>query len=175
MKAPERRRAILDILEASDKPVTATQLAKQFQVSRQIIVGDIALLRAADHQILATNRGYLAQGSQASSKHPYQGRIVCYHEAKQMEEELEIILNLGGQVESVEVDHPVYGLITAPLQLRSQDDLHLFIRQMEAYQGILLSSLTEGIHSHTISCQDSESFLAIKEALKEANILLADS
>ena len=45
MKAEERRRAIAKTLTA-EHPVSATALAGQFSVSRQIIVGDIALLRA---------------------------------------------------------------------------------------------------------------------------------
>ena len=44
MKAEERRKIISQTLTA-DQPISATALAGKFSVSRQIIVGDIALLR----------------------------------------------------------------------------------------------------------------------------------
>ena len=54
-----RREKIKEMLQKTDHPVTASSLAEHFSVSRQIIVGDIALLRASGLQILATPRGYL--------------------------------------------------------------------------------------------------------------------
>ena len=47
MDAQERRQAIARRLERARSPVSATALAREFSVSRQIIVGDVALLRAA--------------------------------------------------------------------------------------------------------------------------------
>ena len=46
MNAAERRIKITHLLAQSDGPVSATALAAQCGVSRQIIVGDVALLRA---------------------------------------------------------------------------------------------------------------------------------
>ena len=59
MRAEERRQAIRELLQRAKQPVSATALAAQFSVSRQIIVGDIALLRAAGADISATPRGYV--------------------------------------------------------------------------------------------------------------------
>lgn len=56
MRAEERRQAIRELLQRAKQPVSATALAAQFSVSRQIIVGDIALLRAAGADISATPR-----------------------------------------------------------------------------------------------------------------------
>ena len=62
--AMERREAVLERLRAAQAPVSAAALARQFSVSRQIIVGDVALLRAAGADITATPRGYvLGQGT----------------------------------------------------------------------------------------------------------------
>ena len=59
MHSDERRKAIADVLRAADAPVSASALAEKFSVSRQIIVGDIALLRSSGEEILATPRGYV--------------------------------------------------------------------------------------------------------------------
>ena len=46
MNAAERRGRILEYLRSSDGPLAAAALAQKLSVSRQIIVGDVALLRA---------------------------------------------------------------------------------------------------------------------------------
>ena len=51
MDGNKRRQAIIDILKNSLQPVSGTYLAKTLQVSRQVIVQDIALLRAGDYDI----------------------------------------------------------------------------------------------------------------------------
>ena len=63
MHAEERRETILKLLRQSAQPVSASTLAAQLSVSRQIIVGDIALLRAGGADILATPRGYCLQNA----------------------------------------------------------------------------------------------------------------
>ena len=52
MKAAERRQKIMASLSQAQVPISASALASQFGVSRQIIVGDIALLRAADSDVI---------------------------------------------------------------------------------------------------------------------------
>ena len=59
MDAASRRQAILDRLRTADRPVSASLLAAEQNVSRQIIVGDIAILRAGGAEISATPRGYV--------------------------------------------------------------------------------------------------------------------
>ena len=59
MEAASRRQAILDRLRTADRPVSASALAAGLNVSRQIIVGDIALLRAGGAEISAPPRGYV--------------------------------------------------------------------------------------------------------------------
>ncbi len=53
----ESRNAILQSLRGAERPVSGTSLADAAGVSRQVIVQDIALLRADGHDIVATNRG----------------------------------------------------------------------------------------------------------------------
>lgn len=173
MKAIERRQAIQSVLEQATVPIKATELADQFSVSRQIIVGDIALLRAQNLEIIATNQGYvLASRMNQHAFGGYRGMIACNHGADQAAEELSIIVNLGGVVEDVEVEHPVYGILKASLQIQSEYDIKVFSQQMKEHDGEMLSTLTNGIHTHTILTPTIKEFTAIKEALAQANILL---
>ena len=105
MRAEERRQAIREILHHSHQPVSATALAGRFSVSRQIIVGDIALLRAAGDAISATPRGYVIL--QEVSGHIC--RFACRHTAAGMEAELNAMVDEGCTVLDVIVEHPVYG------------------------------------------------------------------
>ena len=61
MAGEERRQEILKYIEQSENPVSGQKLAEIFHVSRQVIVQDIALLRAGDREILSTNRGYVCK------------------------------------------------------------------------------------------------------------------
>ena len=63
MVGETRRKEILKYISESDKPVSGTKLAELFHVSRQVIVQDIALLRAADCEILSTNRRIYSSGN----------------------------------------------------------------------------------------------------------------
>ena len=57
MAGEERRAKIRERL--GKKPVAAGELARELGVSRQVIVQDVALLRAEGLEIVATNRGYV--------------------------------------------------------------------------------------------------------------------
>ena len=59
MTNEQRRAEILDILSRADRAISATALADSFGVTRQIIVADVALLRAAGNPIRAEHRGYV--------------------------------------------------------------------------------------------------------------------
>ena len=51
MNAAQRRECILTRLSGAQNPVSASALAAELGVSRQIVVGDVALLRAGGAQI----------------------------------------------------------------------------------------------------------------------------
>ena len=63
MTGEERRRKIAEML--GENPLSATKLAEKFGVSRQVIVQDVALLRAEGREIVATNRGYILPRARA--------------------------------------------------------------------------------------------------------------
>ena len=168
MQAEQRRQAILNTLRQSDQPVSAGVLAERFSVSRQIVVGDVALLRATGADITATPRGYVMQRSPAGLLR----QIVCRHSASGMEAELNAMVDNGCTVLDVIVDHPVYGQLTGPLQLSSRYDVQQFLDRCAQSDARPLSDLTEGIHLHTISCPDEASWQRVLDALRRMHILI---
>ncbi|MBL1226739.1 transcription repressor NadR [Enterococcus sp. BWR-S5] len=168
MDGTQRRSEILSVLEAAEAPVSAGKLAAKFVVSRQIIVGDVALLRAAGHEIVATARGYLLEQKEETA---FVRKIACQHQPNQTEEELSCIVALGGEVLDVIVEHPIYGELTGNLRVRTQEDVKRFIDSYKRSNASLLSELTAGIHLHTIRCEDEKALEKIKQALLEKGIL----
>ena len=168
LDAQERRTAIAAALERAQAPVSATALAKQFAVSRQIIVGDIALLRAAGMDITATPRGYIIPRSITGLKRT----LATRHSAEEMEAELWAMVDQGCTVLDVTVDHPIYGQLTGPLNLSNRYEVAQFITRCREESASPLSLLTDGIHLHTVLCPDEAAFARTQTALRELGVLL---
>lgn len=164
MSGNQRREKILNLLATSTKATPARSIADKYNVSRQVIVGDIALLRAEGHPIIATNKGYLI-------KEVIEGMIKKYiavnHSKEETRIELETFIKHQSIVESVTVEHPVYGEITGQLNIQNQDDIEDFL----TLKPELLSTLTQGVHIHTILCPSDNDYIKLKQALKDLNIL----
>ena len=168
MTSTERRRQVYEILQAANGPISATTLASQCAVTRQVIVGDVALLRAEGRNIAATPRGYVIPGEAAGLTRC----IACLHSLDGTRAELNAIVDCGCTVLDVIVEHPVYGQITAALHLRSRYDVEQFIARMRDSSAAPLSALTEGIHLHTLSCPSEDAFIHLKEKLNDLGVLL---
>lgn len=167
MNAGIRRKQIMTCLEQTEKPVNASQLAKELSVSRQSIVGDIALLRAQGLDIVATPRGYVLASVQEKNLY----HIACIHTPERMCEELYTIVDHGCTVRDVIVEHSVYGQLTGTMNLSSRYDVNVFMKKIERFQSQPISALTDGKHLHTLYCPDEEHLQRVKEALKEIGIL----
>ena len=165
MTAIERRNAIYQVLSA-DTPISATALAGRFGVTRQVVVGDIALLRAEGRSVIATPRGYIIPVPDGFLR-----TIACVHNAAQTRDELNAMVDCGCTVIDVVVEHPVYGQLTAPLAISSRYDVEQFIEKMTSASASPLSALTEGIHLHTLSCPDEEVFDHLRDKLREMGML----
>ena len=170
MTAAQRREAILQYLHQTDMPLSAATLAKRCSVSRQIIVGDIALLRAGGAEIRSTPRGYLIDRDWGG----FVRAVVCLHTAGDMERELDLIVDNGCTVLDVAVEHPVYGQLTGQLQLSSRHDVDEFIAKVTAGSAKPLSVLTGGVHLHTLRCPDETAFLRVRDALDHAGFLVKE-
>lgn len=165
MNAKERREAVWQAISQAETPLAAGALARTLGVSRQVIMGDVALLRAGGAAITATPRGYvLAQPASGLT-----AQVPCRHSPADMARELYIIVDNGCQVVDVVVEHPVYGQISGRLELASRYDVDRFLERCA--QGKPLSILTDGAHVHTLRFPDPETFQRTAEALAQAGFL----
>lgn len=169
MDSEARRLAILRALRQATEPVSASRLAKRMEVSRQAIVGDIALLRAQGSDITATARGYTMTTAQPSGR--YIGKLACQHSLADTERELAAIVRLGGVVLDVVVDHYLYGEMTGQLNIATLRDVEDFVRRVRQNEARLLSELTDGAHLHTVACRDALVFAAISRELEAMGLL----
>lgn len=170
MNSINRRASILKLLQESQEPVTGGQLSEHFGVTRQVIVSDIALLRAQGEDIIGTPRGYLYN---LPAKTMIRQKIAAVHSRahEQIREELYIIVDHGARVQDVIVEHPVYGEITASLHISSRFDVDLFLEKLAEYKAEPLLILTDGPHLHTIEAGRIEILDQVKQALADKGYL----
>jgi len=170
MDATERRQGILQILKQITEPISASAIASRFAVSRQIIVGDIALLRAANIAISATPRGYILDDNSVS-KNDYLYTIACKHNRENLAQELYTIVDNGCGLIDVIVEHTVYGQISGQLHIFSRYDADCFLEKIAKDCASPLCDLTGGVHLHTLSCPSEEAYERVISQLKESDIL----
>lgn len=170
MNAAERRKKLLDILKSNSEPFSGTYIAKVLNVSRQVIVQDIAILRAEGHDIIATPRGYLIPHYSPVKK--YKRIIACSHDSGHIEDELKTIVTVGGTVIDAYVEHPLYGEIKGMLMISSLFDVDRFIAKMNKTKGQPLLVLTKGVHLHTIETDSEEKLEIIEKRLREKGYLV---
>lgn len=166
MSGEERRGKIIQALKNSDKAVSATTLAKKFDVSRQVIVQDVALLRANGKNIFSTNRGYLIQEDEETTR-----VFKVQHEDDEVEKELTTIVDLGGTVEDVFVYHKVYGVLRAEMNIKSRMDIRNYMEEIRSGKSSLLKNVTSGYHYHTVRAERVEILDMIQEELQKKGFL----
>lgn len=164
MKGNERRQKIVDVLLNANAPVSGTTLAKMFGVSRQVIVQDMALLRASDKNILSTSNGYMIFSS-LSGLGKIRRCIKIKHSDSDIRSEMEIITDNGGKMLDTIVEHPIYGQISVDLFISCKKDIDEFLSK--APEGKTLLSLTDGVHFHTIEADSEEKLDIIESELKK--------
>lgn len=147
-----RRNHILDILKNANEPVSGSALAKQMGVSRQVIVQDITLLRTA-FPILATAKGYLLYPATEKKCR----RTFCVrHSKEETKNELNIIVDHGGKILDVMVEHDVYGEIRADLMLSCRKEVDEFCKRLGMSKSGPLNIIGSGIHYHTVEAASEE-------------------
>lgn len=166
MHGAQRREKILDMMRGASAPISGGALGKATGVSRQVVVQDIALLRTEGHPILATARGYILEQPRQALR-----RFKVYHTNEQTEQELNTIVDLGGCVEDVMVNHRIYGKISAPLHIKNRRDVQHFVANLRTGKSSPLLNVTSGYHFHAISADSEEILDEIEAALKEQGFL----
>ena len=146
MTTAQRREEILALLNQADAPIAAKDLAARFGVSRQVIVQDLAVIRASRPNIISTNRGYIRQ-------------------------ELNLIVDHGGRVKNISISHRVYGRITAEMDIRSRQDVQEFLQALAGGASTVLSTATDGYHYHLVEAATPDRLDLIGQALQDADFL----
>lgn len=164
MKLSERQKEIINVLQTSNSPIPGEVLGEKFGVSRQIIVKDIGVLKAFGVEIISTNKGYKIDTGDNLTK-----IIESKHDDSAIKDELNTIVDNGGVVLDIFINHPVYGVIRKDLDIKSRNGVNNFVKNMDI--STPLKNLTGNIHYHTISAKDETTFEKIEEALREKGYL----
>ena len=170
MTGEERRNRILQMLQTQTAPLSGTALAECFHVSRQVIVQDIALMRAENHPILSTNRGYLYRRREAAVPVPKRVFFVR-HTTGQVLEEFETILELGGKILDVVVEHELYGQIRVDLLIETKQDAQEFYAKLLKSHDKALKVLTDDCNYHTVAAPTKTLLDLIEQALQQKGFL----
>jgi transcriptional regulator of NAD metabolism len=171
MSSKERRKLIKELLIKRGDPKKGQDLAKELGVTRQIIVKDIAILRAEGLNIIATPEGYIIPKNE---KHKIKKIIAVSHRSDNIEDELTCIVKFGGTIEDVIIEHPLYGEMRGMLMIKTLYDVQGFMEKFKEYKAEPLSALTGGVHIHTIEADDEKTMERIMNELKERNYLISD-
>jgi uncharacterized protein len=170
MKGEERRSKVLSILKNADGPIKGGELSSVLSVSRQVIVQDVALLRAEGNRIISTPQGYVVLNTNITNVRKV---VAVKHEEENMEDELRTIISLGGRIIDVTIEHKIYGELTGMLMIKSIFDLEEFIKKTNENNSKPLSKLTEGVHIHTVEADNEEIMERILSALREKGYLIS--
>ena len=164
----KRREQILKEVQSNEMPISGSDLSKKFGVSRQVIVQDVALLRASGCDILATARGYMLN---KEIDKMIQRVVAVKHDTNETEDELNIIVDNGGRVGDVIIIHPIYGEIVASLMLRTRREVKQFVEKIKETNATTLLNLTNGEHMHTIEATTEEELDIIVDELSKKGYL----
>ena len=166
MTGVERREKLLSMLAKSKEPIAGAEMAKRLSVSRQVIVQDIALLRAADNNIVSTNRGYVLL-KPGKCERIFKVR----HTAEEIEKELQIIVDNGGRILDVFVYHKIYGDVKAPMNIKTRKDIYEYVKTLSSGKSSPLLKITDNYHYHTVQADSEDILDNIQKDLEECGFL----
>lgn len=172
MNSKERRRYIEELLIKSNEPQKGSTIAKELGLTRQVIVKDIAILRAEGKNIIATPEGYIMPKQQKTTS--VRRILALSHKPEEIQHELECIVKFGGIIQDVIVEHPLYGEIKGMLMIKNLYDIQNFMDKLKKVKAEPLSILTGGVHLHTIEAENEEMMNIIIKELKEKGYLVSD-
>ncbi|MBQ0000509.1 MAG: transcription repressor NadR [Clostridiales bacterium] len=167
MSGEERRKEIIRLLTGNVKPLSGSRLAELLQVSRQVVVQDMALLRAEGCEIFSTNRGYLIRKAEKTEK-----IFFVHHDDSRIQEELNIIVDMGGEIIDVFVQHEVYGELRGELSIDSRKKVKEFMQEINSGRSSTLNTITSGYHYHTVSAESQDILEAIEKELYKRGFLV---
>lgn len=165
----KRRKQIIEILEKSDAAISGSVLAEKFDVSRQVIVQDIAILKAENYKIISTNRGYKLFENKRPSR-----VFKVSHKDEEIESELNAAVDLGAEIVSVFVWHRAYGKIEAKLNIKSRKDVKDLIKRIESGVSRPLKRITDDYHYHLVEADTEDVLDEVEKAWKKLGIIIEE-
>lgn len=169
----ERRQLLLEKLKSTAEPLKGGELAALTGVSRQVVVGDMTLLKAKGEPILATSQGYLYM-RETGADDIYRV-LACHHEPGDTKNELYLLVDAGVTVKDVTIEHPVYGELTAGIHVSSRSDVDKFMKRIEDTGASYLLELTGGLHLHTITAPNVAILEQAIQDMRAAGYLLEET
>ena len=166
MTGSKRREELINTIKSSTSPISGKTLAQLYDVSRQVIVQDLAVIRASTPGILSTTKGYVIQQDSSCTR-----EFKVRHSQDKAAEELNLIVDCGGHVKNISISHRVYGRVSAEMDIRSRQDVSEFIQALQNSHSTVLSNATSGYHYHLVEAASEERLDLIEEQLKKAGFL----
>lgn len=169
MERDDRLKRLSDILASSEEPYSGACLAAELGVSRQAVVQDIAILREKGFPVMATSRGYVLR----LRSHRFRRTVAVHHEPKDIADELGAIVDNGGRIVDVIVDHPVYGELRGNIDVSTREEAARFVNLLLSTGQNPLLNLSGGFHLHTLEAKDETAMVSIENALREKGFIPA--
>jgi transcriptional regulator of NAD metabolism len=166
-----RRRRLEACIREAGRPIRGTELAKRLGVSRQAVVQDIAVLRAKGSPIRSSPRGYLWEGSTQSGI-AVRAQLAVRHTPEEASVELHALVDAGVRVVDVIVEHPLYGELRGYLDLATHEEVDIWLEEVHRHRASLLSTLTGGVHLHTLEARDAQGIARARQRLEALGFLL---
>jgi len=165
----ERRKAIEQLLRGAKEPITGNNLSSIYGVSRQVIVQDIAVLRAGGLQVEASAQGYRIMRDEEY----FASVVACRHgNMEELKRELYVVADAGACVSDIIVEHPVYGEIVGKLLIDSREAADQLVENLSRPDAAPLSVVTGGLHLHTITASTQEALDRAVEALRKSGFVV---
>ena len=170
LRPEQRRRELIRLLNEAKAPIVGLDLARAVGVSRQMLTQDIAVLRAAGGDIIATRLGYLLRTPAATT---HRDVFQVQHDRAAMVDEAAILVDLGVRIVDVSIEHPVFGHLRAELSISSRYEAQELVDRLEQTNSAPLLALTGGRHSHTVEARRPELLEKAREELRRRGYLVA--
>ncbi len=162
MSKDERLAYIVKRLESADGAVRGVQLAEECGVTRQIIVGDISTLRRNGKKINSSSLGY----RMAKPKRPcFKQIMACRESLDRMLDELYTIVDLGGAVLNLSVEHGFYGYVKMDVNVRSHDEADRYLKYFRSTCRSVMDGFQDDGHQYLIETHSKEALARIRSAL----------
>lgn len=171
----KRRERLIAALKGRERgdALPGGALARLLGVSRQAVVQDIAVLRAAGAPIFPSPRGYLWTPDDGRGDRPQlRGRVAVRHRPEETGAELHALVGCGVRVVDVVVEHPLYGELRGYLDLSTAAEVDAWLDALGRHQASVLSVLTGGVHLHTLEADEPLALAEARGRLKAMGFLL---